>query len=45
MRLMERAPIIIARAIPVTTAKITTIKRILVASEYKESNNRYYRLH
>ena len=45
MRLMERAPITIAKAIPVITAKIITIKRMLVALKYKESNNRYYRLH
>ena len=42
---MEKALIITARAVLVIIVKIITIKRILVASEYKESNNRYYRLY
>ena len=42
---MERALIITAKAVPVTTARITTIERILVVLEYKESGNKYYRLH
>ena len=33
------------RAILVTTARITTMERILIVSEYKESGNRYYRLY
>ena len=48
----EKAPIIIAKIMPVTTARITTIKkitiieRILVALKYKESSkDRYYRLY
>ena len=45
MRLMERALTITAKIMLVTTAKIITIERILVASEYKKSSNRYYRLH
>ena len=45
IRPTEKAPIIIVKAVPVITAKITTIKRILIASEYKKSNNRYYRLY
>ena len=45
MRLMERALIITAKAVPVITAKIIIIKRILVALKYKESSNRYYRLY
>jgi len=41
---MERAPTITARMVLVTTARITIIERILVASEYKESSkNRYYK--
>jgi len=32
--------------VPVTTARITTIERILVASEYKKgSKDRYYKLY
>ena len=43
---MERAPIIITRAILVIIARIIIIERILVASEYKEgSKNKYYRLY
>ena len=35
-----------AKAVPVITARIIIIKRILVASEYKESNkDGYYRLY
>ena len=45
MRPTKRAPIITARVMPVTTAKIIIIERILVASKYKKSSNRYYRLH
>jgi hypothetical protein len=45
IRPTERALIITARAVPVITARITTIERILMASEYKESSNRYYRLY
>jgi len=41
---MERAPTITARTVPVTTARIIIMERILVASEYKESSkNGYYR--
>jgi len=41
---MERAPIIMARTVPVIIARITTMERILVASEHKESGkNRCYR--
>ena len=43
---MERALIIIARAVPVITTKITIIERILVASEHKKGNkNRFYRFY
>ena len=43
---MERALIIMARAIPVIIARIIIIERILVALEYKEgSKNKYYRLY
>jgi len=42
----ERALTIIARTVPVTTVRITTMERILVASEYKKgSKDRYYRLY
>ena len=41
----ERAPIITAKVIPVITARMMTIKRILVALKYKENNNKYYRLY
>ena len=45
-RPMERTPIIIARVVLVATARIITIERILVASEYKKgSKNKYYRLY
>jgi len=41
---MERAPTITTRTVPVTIARITTIERILVALEHKESSkNRYYK--
>ena len=43
---MERAPIIITRAMLVIIARITIIERILVALKYKEgSKNKYYRLY
>ena len=45
MRLTERAPTITAKAVLVITVRITTIERILVASKYKESGNRCYRLY
>jgi len=45
-RPIERAPTIMARTVPVITARITTIERMLVASEYKKgSKDRYYRLY
>ena len=46
MRLTERVLIITAKAVPVTTARIIIIERILVASKYKKSGkDRYYRLY
>jgi hypothetical protein len=46
MRLIERVLITTARTVLVITAKITTIKRIIVALEYKKGDkDRYYRLH
>ena len=43
---IERAPIITAKAVPVTTARIIIIEKILIALEYKESGkDKYYRLH
>ena len=45
MRPTEKAPIIITKAVLVIIVRITTIERILVALEYKESSNKYYRLH
>ena len=43
---MERALIIITRAILVIIARIIIIERMLVALEYKEgSKNEYYRLY
>ena len=46
IRLTERAPTITARAVPVITARIIIIERILVALKYKESGkDRCYRLH
>ena len=45
-RLIKRALTITARAVLVIIIKIIIIKRILVASEYKESSkDRYYRLY
>ena len=44
-RPMEKVPIITARAVPVITARIIIIERILVASKYKKSGNGYYRLY
>jgi len=45
IKLTERAPIIIAGAVPVTT-RMATIERILVVLEYKEgSKDGYYRLY
>ena len=46
MRLIERAPIIIAGAVLVIITRITIIERILVALEYKKgSKDGYYRLY
>jgi hypothetical protein len=46
MRLIEKTLITTAKAVPVTTIKITIIKRILVALKYKKgSKNRYYKLY
>ena len=43
---MEKALIITARIVPVTTTKIIIIKRILMASKHKEGGkDRYYRLY
>jgi hypothetical protein len=43
---MEKALIITAKVVPVTTTRITIIKRILVVLEHKEGNkNKYYRLY
>ena len=45
-RLTERALIITAGAVPVTTVRIIIIERILVTLEYKESGkDGYYRLY
>jgi len=45
-RPMERALITTARMVPVITARITTMKRMLVALEYKKGGkDRYYRLY
>ena len=45
MRPMERALIIIAKAVPVITTKIIIIEKMLVALKHKEGNkNRYYGL-
>jgi hypothetical protein len=45
-RLIERALIITARAVPVIIIRIIIIERILVALEYKEGGkDRYYRLY
>jgi hypothetical protein len=46
MRPIKRALIITARAVLVIIMRITTIKRILMALEYKKgSKDRCYRLH
>ena len=46
MRLIERAPIIIARTVLVIIVRIIIIKRMLVALEYKKGvKDRYYRLY
>jgi len=46
MRPIERAPIIIARAVPVIIIRIMIIERMLVVLEYKKgSKDRYYRLY
>jgi hypothetical protein len=46
IRLIERAPIITAKAVLVTTIRMTTMERILVVSEYKKgSKDGYYRLY
>ena len=43
---MEKALITIARAVPMIIIRIITIKRILIASEYKKGGkDRYYRLY
>ena len=45
-RLIERALIITARAVPVTIIRITAIERILVALKYKEGGkDGYYRFY
>ena len=44
-RPIERVLIIIARAVLVTTTKITIIERILVVLKHKESSNKYYRFY
>ena len=46
IRLMEKMPIITARAVLVITVKITIMERILVALKYKEGGkDKYYRLY
>jgi len=46
IRLIERAPTIIARAVLVIIIRIIIIERILVVLEYKKgSKDRYYRLY
>ena len=43
---MEKVLTTTARAVPVTTIRITIIERILVALKYKEGGkDRYYRLY
>ena len=43
---MKRALIIIAKAVLITIIRMMIIKRILIASEYKEgSKDGYYRLY
>ena len=45
-RPIERALIITAKAVPVTTTRITIMEKILIALEYKEGGkNRYYKLY
>jgi len=46
IRPMERAPTTTARTVPVTTARIIIMERILVASEHKKGGkNRCYKLY
>jgi len=46
MRPTERAPIITARTVPVTIARIIIIERMLIALEHKKGGkDRYYRLY
>ena len=45
MRPIKRVPTITAKVMLVTTAKITTIERILVVLKHKESSNKCYRLY
>jgi len=46
MRLMERALIITAGAVPVIITRIIIMERMLVALEYKKGGkDRYYRLY
>ena len=42
---MEKVPIITARAVLVTTARIIIIEKILIVLKYKKSGNRYYKLY
>ena len=42
---MEKALIIITKAVPVTTVRMMIMERILIALKYKKSGNRYYRLY
>jgi hypothetical protein len=46
MRLIERAPTMIIRAVLVITIKMMIMERMLVVLEYKEGGkDRYYRLY
>ena len=46
MRPMERAPIITARVVLVTTVRMIIMERMLMALKYKESGkDGYYRLY
>ena len=46
MRPMEKALIIIARAVPVTTTRMTIIEKILITLKHKEGGkDKYYRLY
>jgi hypothetical protein len=46
MKPIKRAPIIIARVVPVITTRIMTMKKILVALKHKEGGkDKYYRLY